>query len=231
MGARAERIVKRAISEGRKSLTGIEAKDVCRDYRIPVPKYRLARSEGEAVEFAKEFGFPVVLEVISADILHKTDVGGIYVGLKGPSEVRAHYRMILKNVKRRRPDAKVDGILVREMAPSGIEVIVGGLKDPQFGQTIMFGLGGIFVEVFKDVTFRIAPVPREEAEEMLREIKGYQILRGYRGMARADERALVGIIQRASELMIDFPEISQMDLNPVMAYERGAKVVDAKILL
>lgn len=231
MGARAERIIRGALSEGRKNLTGFEAKEICKDYKIPVPRYRLARSEREAVEFAKRMGFPVVLEVVSADILHKTDVGGISLNLKGPSEVRAHYRMILNNVKRKRPDARIDGIMVRKMAPSGIEVIVGGIKDPQFGQTIMFGLGGIFVEIFKDVTFRVAPVHREDAEEMLREIRGYEILKGYRGMPRADERALVDIIQRASGLMMDFPEISQMDLNPIMAYERGAMVVDAKIVL
>jgi acyl-CoA synthetase (NDP forming) len=231
MGERAERIIRRALSEGRKNLTGLEAKEVCRDYKIPVPKYRLAKSEREAVEFAKKIGFPVVLEVVSADILHKTDIGGIYVNLKSPSEVRAHYRMILENVRKRRPDAKVEGIMVREMAPSGIEVIVGGIRDPQFGQTVMFGLGGIFVEVFKDVTFRVAPVAREEAEEMLREIRGYQILKGYRGMPKADEGALIAIIQRTSDLLMDFPNISQMDLNPIMAYERGAMVVDAKIVL
>ncbi|MEM2082780.1 MAG: acetate--CoA ligase family protein, partial [Candidatus Bathyarchaeia archaeon] len=122
MGARAERIIKKALSEGRKNLTGLEAKEICKDYKIPVPNYRLARSEREAVEFAKRMGFPVVLEVVSADILHKTDVGGICLNLKGPSEVRAHYRMILKNVKRKRPDAKIDGVMVRKMAPSGIEV-------------------------------------------------------------------------------------------------------------
>jgi len=225
MGERAERIIRKALSEGRRNLTGLEAKEVCRDYKIPVPKYRLARSEREAIEFAKKVGFPVVLEIVSADI------GGIYVNLKSPSEVRAHYRMILNNVKKRRPDAKVEGIMVRKMAPSGIEVIVGGIRDPQFGQTVMFGLGGIFVEVFKDVTFRVAPVAREEAEEMLREIRGYQILKGYRGMPKADEGALIDIIQRTSDLLMDFPNISQMDLNPIMAYERGAMVVDAKIVL
>jgi acetyl-CoA synthetase (ADP-forming) len=145
--------------------------------------------------------------------------------------VRAAYRRILENVRRNRPGARVVGVLVQEMAPASTEVIVGALKDPQFGPALMFGLGGVFVEVLKDVTFRIAPVSEAEAREMIREVKAYPVLKGYRGMPAADVDAIVGILLGVSRLVMEHEVVKELDLNPIMVYEKGAKVVDARIVL
>ncbi|MEM3004700.1 MAG: acetate--CoA ligase family protein, partial [Candidatus Bathyarchaeia archaeon] len=157
--------------------------------------------------------------------------GGVLVGLASLEEVERGYTQVIENAKRYRADARIEGVLVQKMAPKGTEVIVGGLKDPQFGQTLMFGLGGVFVEILKDVTFRIAPIDESEARSMITEIKAYPILKGYRGQAPVDEEAIVKILLAASKLLIDLPQISQMDLNPIMAYSKGASVVDARMLL
>jgi acetyl-CoA synthetase (ADP-forming) len=217
--------------EGRKSLLETEAKTVCMEYGIPVTKFKLAENEAEAVKFAEEIGYPVVLKIVSPDIIHKSDVGGVIVGLKSAKDVRNAYKQIIGNVKKHRADAKIVGILVQEMAPSSTEVIVGAIKDPQFGPALMFGLGGIFVEVLKDVTFRIAPITKDEASEMIAEVKAYPLLKGYRNMPPADVEAIVQILLNASRLVMDHQEIKELDLNPIMVYEKGAKTVDARIIL
>ncbi len=224
-------IIEKALSEGRKHLMEHEAKAICAHYGIPVTKIAVARDEEEAVAKAREIGYPVVLKIVSPDILHKTDVGGVVLDLKSDDEVRQAYRKIMENVRKHKPDARIVGVLVQEMAPQSTEVIVGGIRDPQFGPALMFGLGGIFVEVLKDVTFRIAPVSKEEAMEMIREIKAYPILEGYRGAPKADFETLTNIITAASRLMMENERIDQLDLNPIMVYEKGAKVVDARIIL
>jgi len=224
-------IFSQAAMEGRKSLLETEAKTVCMEYDIPVTKFKLAKSEEEAARYAATIGFPVVLKIVSPDIIHKSDVGGVIVGIKNQRDVRTGYKQIMRNVKKHNPDAKIAGILVQEMAPSGTEVIVGSIKDPQFGPAIMFGLGGVFVEVLKDVTFRIAPITEDEACEMISEVKAYPILKGYRNTPPADLKAITKILVNTSKLVMDHPEIKELDLNPIMVYEKGAKTVDARIIL
>ncbi|MEM2538746.1 MAG: acetate--CoA ligase family protein, partial [Candidatus Methanomethylicia archaeon] len=181
--------------------------------------------------FSREIGYPVVFKIVSPDIIHKSDVGGVIINIKNEEEAKNAYKKIMDNVKKHNPNAKIVGILVQEMAPAGLEVIIGGIKDPQFGHAIMFGLGGIFVEILKDVTFRIVPITREDAEEMIREIRGYPLLKGYRGQPPVDENAIIEALMKTSKLLMDFPKIEQLDLNPIFAYEKGIKVIDARIIL
>jgi acetyl-CoA synthetase (ADP-forming) len=201
------------------------------EYGIPITNFELAKNESDALKFAETIGFPVVLKIVSPDIIHKSDVGGVVVGIKNTEEVKDAYGKILENAKKHAPKAKIEGIMVQEMAPSGTEVIVGCTKDPQFGPAIMFGLGGIFVEVLKDVTFRIAPITEDEAAEMISEVKAYPLLKGYRSTPPADLKAIVKILLSTSKLVMDHMEIKELDLNPIIVYEKGAKTVDARIIL
>ncbi|MGD0644246.1 MAG: acetate--CoA ligase family protein [Candidatus Bathyarchaeia archaeon] len=225
------KIINQAKKEGRKVLLETEAKTICMEYDIPVPKFKLALNEKEAAKCADEIGYPIVLKIVSPDIIHKSDAGGVMVNLKNPAEVKNAYKKILENVKKYNGEAKIAGVLVQEMAPQSTEVIVGAIKDPQFGQTIMFGLGGIFVEILKDVNFRIAPLTIDDAKEMITELKAYPLLKGYRNTPPADIDAIVDILCNTSRLVMDNPEIKELDLNPVMAYQKGAKTVDARIIL
>lgn len=217
--------------EGRKFLLETEAKAICMEYGIPVTKFKLAKSEGEAVKFADEIGYPVVLKIVSPDVIHKSDVGGVIISLKDAEDVRNAYKKILRNIRKHKPDANIVGILIQEMAPSSTEVIVGATKDPQFGPALMFGLGGIFVEILKDVTFRIAPITEDEAREMVTEVKAYPLLKGYRNTPPADIDAIIKILLNTSRLVMEHLEIKELDLNPIMVYEKGAKIVDARIIL
>jgi acetyl-CoA synthetase (ADP-forming) len=228
---KASEIISQVCREGRKALFETEAKAICMEYQIPVTAFQLAKTEGEAVEFAGQIGFPVVLKIVSPDIIHKSDAGGVMLNLKNTAEVLCAYRKILENAKKYDLQAKVVGIAVQEMAPKSTEVIVGAIKDPQFGQTLMFGLGGIFVELLKDVAFRVAPVTWEDALEMVTKVKAYPLLAGYRNMPKADLDALIGVLLNTSRLVMDYPEIKELDLNPVMVYEKGVKTVDARIIL
>jgi acyl-CoA synthetase (NDP forming) len=225
------KIISRVRREGRKALLETEAKTICMEYSIPVTAFKLARNEAEAAKYAENLGFPVVLKIVSPQILHKSDAGGVMVNLKTASEVRDAYGKILANAKKYDAAARTEGVLVQEMAPQSTEVIVGAIKDAQFGQTLMFGLGGIFVELLKDVTFRIAPITREDAVEMITGVKAYPLLKGYRNTPPADIDAIVAILLNTSRLVMDYPEVKELDLNPVMAYEQGAKTVDARIIL
>jgi len=217
--------------EGRKFLLEPEAKAVCMEYGIPVTAFRVAKTEEEALKFADDIGFPVVLKIVSPDVIHKSDVGGVIINLKTPKEVKNAYRKILTNLRKHKADAEIIGILVQEMAPESTEVIVGATKDPQFGPALMFGLGGVFVEILEDVTFRIAPITERDALEMITEVKAYPILKGYRGQPPADVDAIVNILLNTSRLVTDHLEIKELDLNPIMVYENGAKTVDARIIL
>jgi len=224
-------IVKKALAEGRRNLLEPEAKTICLEYGIPTPSYKVAASPASAAALAGELGYPVVLKIVSPEIVHKTEVGGVMVGLSSSAAVESAYLRILENVRAHRPNARISGILVQKMAPESTEVIVGSLNDPQFGHTILFGLGGVFVEILKDVSFRIAPLKERDAREMIYEIKGYSVLRGYRGFPPADQDAIVRILLSASRLVTENGQISQMDLNPIMVYERGALVADVRMLL
>jgi len=201
------------------------------EYGIPVTMFKLAKNEAQAVEFAEEIGYPVVLKIVSPDVIHKSDVGGVIVNLKDAKDVQSAYKQIMNNVKKHMPNAKIVGVLVQEMAPQSTEVIVGATKDPQFGPTLMFGLGGIFVEILKDVTFRIAPITEDEAREMITSVKAYPLLKGYRNTPPADIEAIVEILLNTSRLVMEHQEIKELDLNPIMVYEKGAKTVDARIIL
>jgi len=225
------KIFEQAKSEGRKFLLEYEAKAVCQEYGIPVTKVMISKNAKEAAEFSAQIGYPVVLKIISPDVLHKFDVGGVILDINSQEEAKIGYNKIVENVKKHKPKAKIDGILIQEMAPSSTEVIVGCIKDAQFGPTLMFGFGGTFVEVMKDVSFRIAPIVEADAKEMMTEVKAYPILQGCRGQPPADIDTLAQILLNVSKLVMDYPQIRELDLNPVMVYEKGAKTVDARIIL
>jgi len=228
---KASSIFLQASQERRKHLLETEAKTVCMEYGIPVTKFKLAKNIAEAVKFAEKIGYPVVLKIVSPDVIHKSDVGGVIVNLEDGKDVQKAYEQIMDKVKKHKPKAKILGVLVQEMAPQSTEVIVGATKDPQFGPTLMFGLGGIFVEILKDVTFRIAPVTEDEAREMITAVKAYPLLKGYRNTPPADIEAIVEILLNTSRLVMEHQEIKELDLNPIMVYEKGAKTVDARIIL
>ena len=231
LSGKVTKIFEEARNEGRNYLLEPEAKTICKEYGIPVTSFRVARTAEEAVKFSEEIGYPTVLKIISPDVLHKFDVGGVILNIKSREDARNAYNKILENVKKLKPDAKIKGILVQEMAPSSTEIIVGSIKDPQFGPTLMFGFGGIFVEVMKDVAFRVAPITEEDAQEMISEVKAYPILKGYRGQPPLDINMIVKILLSTSRLVMDHQEIKELDLNPIMVYEKGAKTVDARIIL
>jgi acetyltransferase len=227
-------VIEKARQEGREALTEIEAKQVFEAYQLPVTHSRVAKSEDEAVKLATEIGFPVVMKIVSPQILHKSDAGGVKVNIKDEAGVRATYNTILQNAKAYKADADIHGILIQEMAPMGTEVILGSVNDATFGPTVMFGLGGIFVEVLKDVTFRVAPFSKKQALEMMSEIKGAPILQGVRGELPRDVDTLADIICRYAHMVLDLSdEISESDANPVLVYEKGQglKVVDARVIL
>jgi acyl-CoA synthetase (NDP forming) len=231
MSEKVTKIFQEARSEGRKFLLEHEAKNICKEYGIPITQLEIAHTAEEASEFSEQIGYPIVLKIISPDVLHKVDVGGIILNVNSQKEARNAYQQIIENVKKHKPSVKISGILVQEMAPSSTEVIVGAIKDAQFGPTLMFGLGGTFVEVMKDVSFRVAPITKVDAREMISEIKAYPILRGYRGQAPRDIEAITKILLNTSKLVMDHQSIKELDLNPVMVYENGTKTVDARIIL
>ena len=223
-------IFKLAIKEKR-NLTEAEAYKLLSKYGIPVPKYSVASTEEEAMKVAKRLGFPLVMKIVSPDIMHKTDIGGITMNIINPPQVRESYKNIICNIRKNKPEARINGVLLYKQAPKGVEVIVGMIRDPQFGPTVMFGLGGIFIEILKDVTFRVCPVERADIEEMLTEIEGIKMLQGYRGQPRCDVNSIIDIILQISRLALDYPVIKGIDLNPILVYEKGALVVDAKVFL
>jgi acyl-CoA synthetase (NDP forming) len=224
-------IIDRARTQGRKILTEVESKQLLEEAGIAIVRARLATSRDAAVQAARDIGFPVVLKVVSPQITHKSDVGGVKLDLKSPEEVAAAFDEIMAAARRAAPDAAIDGVSVQQMARPGIEVIVGVSTDPQFGPVIMFGLGGILVEVLKDVSFRIIPIASRDARQMIHEIKGFPLLEGYRGQDPADLAALESLLLRVSAFVEQQPEVSELDLNPVFAYKDGALAVDARIVL
>ena len=213
--------------EGRSMLTEFESKELLKQVGIPVIETRLARTQEEALSISKAMGFPVVLKIASPDVIHKTDSGGVELGIKKVTDVKKAYRNILGAIRRQYPDALIHGISVQKMARPGTEIIIGTSKDPQFGSVIMFGLGGIFVEVLKDVSFRIIPVDQKDAQEMIKEIKGYPLLQGYRGKEPTNISSLVDIILKLSNLLEHHSQIKELELNPIIAYGDGAVAVDA----
>ncbi len=224
-------IVGKALEEGRRKLLEHEALEIVKAYGAPIAEAKLAKDPEEAVKIADEIGYPVVLKIVSPDISHKSDVGGVIVGLKNHSQVLEAAKKIFENVRRNAPKARITGLLVQKMAPPGLEVIVGGLRDNVFGPVVMFGLGGIFVEVLKDVSFRIAPITEEDAYEMMKEIKSAKLLEGYRGQPPVDKKSLAKIIIAVAKLLEENEEVESIDLNPIIAYPDSAVVVDARVIL
>lgn len=231
--AAAQAILDRASAAGRKRLTSQDCFDLLAAYKVPVVGSRLATSADQAVEQARELGFPVVMKIDSEDIVHKKDVGGVVLNIKNEEEARAAYAQILESVRQHKPEARVDGIQVMQMADmkGTREIIAGLIHDPTFGSTLMTGLGGTYVEVFKDVKFALSPVTPEKAHEMLSELQAYKLLQGARGDRPSDVEGLSQVLSRVSQLGADFPQIGELDINPLLVSERGVTSVDARASL
>ncbi len=223
--------LERAKKERRTLLTEVESKQLLKEAGINIIETKLAASMKEAVTLSKGFGFPVVLKIASPEIIHKSDAGGVKVGLKNATQVSKAYREIITSVKKKHPKAKIEGVSVQPMAKPGVEVIIGMSKDAQFGPVLMFGLGGIFVEILKDVSFRIVPLIRRDAREMIREIKGYPVLEGYRGQEPANIPLLEEMLLKISDFAEKNPEVKELDLNPIFAYRDSIVAVDARVVL
>ena len=225
------KILDQAKAAKREALTAPEARGVCEAYGITIPKEGVAKSAEEAAKLASDIGFPVVMKIVSPQILHKTEAGGVIVGVKSAEAAKDAYAAIVGNAKKYDAKAEILGVQVQQMLAGGQEVIIGAVTDPAFGKLVAFGLGGILVEVLKDITFRLAPATNEEALSMLDGIAAAEILRGVRGAKPVHRAALAGMIEKVSALVADFPEISEMDLNPVFATEQGATAADVRIVL
>jgi len=224
-------ILRQARKENRAQLTEIESKEILKEAGIPVVESKLARTKAEAVSLSKRMGFPVVLKIVSPDVIHKSDSGGVKLGLTSAAQVGKAYGEIVSAIKKHHPKAKIEGVSVQKMARPGVEVIIGMTKDAQFGPVLMFGLGGILVEVLKDVSFRIVPLAKRDAHEMIKEIKGYPLLEGYRGQEPADVPFLEDLMLKVSDFVDKNPEIKELDLNPIFAYKNKAVAVDARVIL
>ncbi len=227
-------LIEGARKDGRDSLTEVEAKELFAIYGLDVTSTKLAKTEDDAVRLAKEIGYPIVMKIVSPDILHKSDAGGVKVNIKDEAGTREWFKKIMANAKAYKADANIHGIAIQEMAPLGTEVILGSVNDAAFGPTVMFGLGGIFVEVLKDVTFAVTPVSLNQARKMQSDIRGAKILEGARGESPRDQKALAKTITRYSHMILDLvDEIKESDANPVMVYEQGQglKLVDARVIL
>lgn len=221
-------------SAGRASIGDAEARAILQAYNLKIPRSEIAPTPEKAIAIANEIGYPVVLKIASPDILHKTDVGGVKVGLTDGEAVRDAYELMVYRAQRYLPEARLWGCLVQEMTPpGGLEVLVGMNRDPQFGPLVTFGLGGIYVETLKDVTFRIAPFSRQEASQMLEEIRTHALLDGIRGKPGVDKDAIIDALLRIGQLVQDFPEIVELDINPLMVYPpgQGAIAIDMRLVL
>jgi len=218
-------------ADRREHLTQIEALDLLAAYGIPIARSTLATNADEAMRVASSLRFPVVMKLVSADVVHKSDIGGVRVGLESPEDVRAAYNEMMSTVQAAVPTARVDGVLLQPMMRGGTEVIVGMARDSSFGPLVMFGIGGVFVEAMHDVVFRIAPLREDEAATMMASIRGARLLEGLRGAPPADRSALVEIIRRVGQLAVDHPEIAELDINPVLARADGATALDARVHL
>jgi acetyl coenzyme A synthetase (ADP forming)-like protein len=225
------RILDEAKAAGREALTAPEARGICEAYGINIPREGVATTGAEAVKLASSIGFPVVMKIVSPQILHKTEAGGVLVGVKSADEVTKAFATIVANARKYDPKAEIQGVQIQQMLVGGQEVIIGAVTDPAFGKLVAFGLGGVLVEVLKDITFRLAPATSEDALSMLDGIQAAEILRGVRGAKPVDREALSSMIQRVSALVADFPEISELDLNPVFATDKGATAADVRVVL
>lgn len=223
-------LVKLVLAEKR-SFTEPEARKLLASYGLPMQEYKVVAGAREAAAVAAEIGFPVAMKIVSPDIIHKTDAGGVKLGVNTPEDAAAAYTQIVSNARTYKADADIHGVLITPMAKTGLELIIGAVRDAQFGPVVMFGLGGVLVEIFRDVSFRVAPLSRADAAEMLEEIKSAALLKGYRGDAPKDTEAIVQVLLILSQVMEENPEIKEIDLNPVFAYEKGILAVDARVII
>jgi acyl-CoA synthetase (NDP forming) len=226
-----EDIIKKVLNEKRSSALANEAQRICAFHHIPTPPSVVTSNAEEALLKVKEIGFPVVLKVISPQILHKSDVGGVILNINDEKELETAYERLITEVIRKEPSAKIVGVLLEKMMPASTEVIVGGTRDPQFGPAIMFGLGGIFTEIYDDVSFRVAPIDKIDATNLIHELRGYKLLEGARGRPPADLNSIINILINVSNLMTEHDSVNQLDLNPVIVYPKGACAVDFRIIV
>lgn len=224
-------IIANAKAEGREILNEVEAKTLMHEAGVPVVQTVLATDASEARRIAGELGYPVALKVVSEDITHKSDVGGVMLDLADADAVTAAYDAIVANSKQAVPDADIEGVAVQNMAPAGTEVIVGMTTDPQFGPVVMFGLGGVMVEVLKDVTFRVLPLEARDVRQMVNDIKGRAILDGVRGAPPADVGAIEAALLKVADFISANPDVRELDLNPMLVHSNGAIAVDARIVI
>jgi acetyl-CoA synthetase (ADP-forming) len=215
----------------RNNLTELETREILAHYGIPIVRGQVIKTIEEAKVFVEKTGYPVVLKVLSPQIIHKTEVGGVILNIKNEKELFEAYHQIIKNIQKNAPKAGIEGFFIQEMLSSDREVIVGGKYDHTFGQTIAFGLGGVFVEVFEDISFRVIPISQEDAIDMIKEIKAFKILKGYRGQKPVDFKALVDILLKTSKMLEENPEIKELDINPIFALPDRAVAVDARIII
>lgn len=220
----------KSLKSGRTILTLEESRKILELSGIPLNKSGLAKSADEAVKLASKIGFPVVMKIVSPQVVHKTEVGGVKVNIKTPDETKKAYEDMVTNIKKKVPNAEITGVLLEEMV-QGTELIIGTTTDPQFGHMIMFGIGGIFVEVYKDVSFRLIPITNGDAKDMLKEIKGKALLSGVRNLPKADPEQLTSILMNVSNLVDTHPQIKEMDINPLIITTKGIIAVDARIVL
>ncbi|UCF85955.1 MAG: acetate--CoA ligase family protein, partial [Desulfobacteraceae bacterium] len=224
-------IFKKAKDENRPNLLETESRDLLQEYGIPLPEAELVSDSGRAIEVAEKISYPLAMKIVSPDIIHKSDAGGIKLALNSEKDIEKAFEEIVENACKLTTRERIVGTLVSPMVAKGQECIIGMIRDPQFGPVIMFGLGGIFVEVLKDVSFRVAPLAEEDIDQMITDIKGYKVLNGIRGETPKDIEAIKGILAKVSEIAIDNPEINEIDLNPVIVHERGASIVDSRVIL
>ena len=220
-------------ADNRKQLLEIESKQLLEVWGIPVNRTLLAKDADEAVRIAREIHYPLVAKISSPDITHKSDAKGVIIGIGSELELRQAYSDIVKNAKAYKPSARINGVTIQEYLSPAREIIVGAVQDPSFGATVMFGLGGTWVEVLKDISFRLAPVNAEDARDMIKEIKGYPVLSGLRGTPPADMDAIANLIQKIGQLAYEFPEMAELDINPIFVFNagKGVMAVDARIVL
>jgi len=226
-----QKIISKARQDGRSALYEYEAEKLAKGYGIPVVRAGIANTEAESVAIAKKIGFPLVMKIVSPDILHKSDVGGVKTDINSVSDVRAAFKEIVRNLKKSKKDVRIEGIYVQKMEPKSFEFVIGGTRDHQFGPTVLFGMGGIYVELYKDVSFRLAPVSEDEAQKMLEEIRAAPLLKGFRGSPPLDSSAIISVIQRVGAMLVDIEDIDSIDINPLLVYEKGCKAVDVRVVL
>jgi acetyl-CoA synthetase (ADP-forming) len=224
-------IIEKVLQENRFALLLDEAQRICDLHHIPTPKSNVVLHADEAVEGAKAIGYPVVLKIISPQILHKSDIGGVILNVRDEEELRIGYKNLIGETQRRDPSARIVGVLVEKMMAPSTELVVGGIRDNQFGPAVMFGMGGVFAEVYNDVVFRVAPLDRIDALNMIHGLKASKVLEGIRGKPAVDSDSIINVIVNVSDLLLEHETISQLDLNPVIAYPTSVCAVDCRIIL